>query len=45
MSYIGDFPPCTHHYVNSNGIVICEWCGQPPKVKRTGLGIVNASNG
>lgn len=27
MTYVGDFPPCTHRFVNSNGVVLCERCG------------------
>ncbi len=27
MSYIGDFPPCTHRFVNSNGVILCQFCG------------------
>lgn len=28
--YVGDFPPCTHRFVNSNGVVLCERCGASP---------------
>lgn len=28
MTYVGDFPPCTHKFVNSNGVVLCERCGE-----------------
>lgn len=27
MTYVGDFPPCAHKFVNSNGVILCEWCG------------------
>lgn len=47
MTYVGDFPPCTHKFVNSNGIILCEWCGyvsraNTPPILRTNTG---ASNG
>lgn len=31
MTYVGDFPPCTHKFVNSNGVVLCERCGAFPQ--------------
>lgn len=27
MTYVGDFPPCTHNFINSNGMILCQWCG------------------
>ena len=27
MTYVGDFPPCVHKFVFSNGVVLCEKCG------------------
>lgn len=31
MTYVGDFPPCSHRFVNSNGIILCQWCGAVTK--------------
>ena len=25
--YVGDFPPCTHKFSYSNGVILCEYCG------------------
>ena len=44
MTYVGDFPPCTHKFVNSNGVIICERCGAYSQANKT-IRIVNASNG
>lgn len=44
MTYVGDFPPCSHRYINSGGMVICQLCGQPAPARRGLLG-ATASNG
>lgn len=41
MTYIGDFPPCSHKFVNSNGIILCEWCGLTSRANQS----VTISNG
>jgi hypothetical protein len=35
MTYVGDFPPCTHKFVVSSGVVLCERCGVFPASRAT----------
>ena len=44
MTYVGDFPPCIHKFVNSNGVVLCEHCGAFPVVAK-GMRLASGSNG
>lgn len=44
MTYVGDFPPCTHKFVNSNGVVLCEYCGALSQANRS-TRVSTASNG
>jgi hypothetical protein len=35
MEYLGDFPPCQHRFINSNGMIICQFCGMLSQANRT----------
>ena len=34
MTYVGDFPPCSHRFINSNGVILCQFCGAVSKADR-----------
>lgn len=46
MTYVGDFPPCSHSFINSNGIILCQWCGAVSRANEShGIRLVNHTNG
>jgi len=45
MTYVGDFPPCLHKFVNSNGIILCEWCGFVSRANQSLQTRINTAQG